>query len=63
MWLKPGRNVWYIKDGSARLSTGCAAGDREGAERKLRDYLAGEAVVSRPAIERRRAPAGDELGA
>lgn len=48
LWLKPGYSkdgyesgsVWVIKDGNHRESTGCAAGDREGAEKCLADYIA-----------------------
>jgi integrase len=50
LWLRPEkrnadgtlreRAVWDIRDGSRKISTGCAAQDREGAERALGDYLA-----------------------
>src|SRR5262249_31772800 len=32
--------VWVIKHGSKRISTGCNLQDREGAERKFKEYLA-----------------------
>jgi len=34
------RATWVIKDGSCRVSTGCSAKDRVGAERALQAYLA-----------------------
>jgi integrase len=50
LWLRPERRnpdgtlreraVWVIRDGSRKVSTGCAAQDAEGAERALGDYLA-----------------------
>jgi integrase len=50
LWLRPEkrnqdgtlreRAVWVIRDGSGKISTGCAAQDREGAERALGDHLA-----------------------
>jgi integrase len=50
LWLRPEkrsangtlreRAVWVIRDGSRKISTGCPAQDREGAERALGDYLA-----------------------
>lgn len=49
LWLKPEerdsegklrkRAVWIIRDGSRSIITGCAAIDREGAEKKLGDYI------------------------
>jgi hypothetical protein len=50
LWLRPvernadgtlrKRAVWVIRDGSRKISTGCAAEDREGAERALGEHLA-----------------------
>ena len=50
LWLEPEerdasgklihRAAWVIRDGSRKVRTGCAAGDREGAERNLSDYIA-----------------------
>ena len=50
LWLRPERRnpdgplreraVWVIRDGRSKESTGCAAEDREGAERALGEYLA-----------------------
>src|SRR3984893_17152243 len=50
LWLRPEernldgtlrkRAVWVIRDGPRKISTGCAAKDRAGAERALGDYLA-----------------------
>jgi integrase len=50
LWLRPEkrnpdgtlreRAVWVIRDGSRKISTGCPAQDREGAERALGDHLA-----------------------
>src|SRR4029077_282064 len=50
LWLRPEkrntdgtlreRAVWVIRDGSRKISTGCATQDAEGAERALGDYLA-----------------------
>jgi len=50
LWLRPKeqnadgtlrkRAVWVIRDGSRKISTGCAAQDRAGAERALGEYLA-----------------------
>jgi integrase len=49
LWLRPEKRnsdgtirdaVWAIRDGSRKISTGCAAEDREDAERALADYLA-----------------------
>ena len=50
LWLRPEernpdgtlrkRAVWVIRDGSRKISTGCAAQDRTGAERQLSEYLA-----------------------
>lgn len=31
---------WYIRDGDRRHRTGCGAGDREGAEKRLAEYIA-----------------------
>lgn len=44
LWLRPARqdgrpSVWIIRDCQHQLSTGCGASDREGAERKLAEYL------------------------
>ena len=50
LWLRPEernfdgslrkRAVWVIRDGPHKISTGCAAEDREGAERALGEHLA-----------------------
>jgi integrase len=50
LWLRPEernadgslrkRAVWVIRDGSRKISTGCIAKDREGAERALGEHLA-----------------------
>jgi hypothetical protein len=50
LWLRPEerngdgtirkRAVWVIRDGSRKISTGCAAQDRSGAERALGEHLA-----------------------
>jgi integrase len=50
LWLRPEdqnadgtlrkRAVWCIRDGSRKISTGCAAEDRAGAERALGEHLA-----------------------
>ena len=50
LWLRPEernsdgtlrkRAVWVIRDGPRKISTGCAAGDRAGAERALGEHLA-----------------------
>ncbi len=50
LWLRPatrdaqGKIVdharWLIKDGGRQIGTGCSAGEREEAERKLADYIA-----------------------
>lgn len=45
LWLRPARParkeaaVWIIRDGSQQRSTGCAAGDRGEAERRLAAYI------------------------
>ena len=50
LWLRPEersddgtlrkRAVWVIRDGPRKISTGCAAEDREGADRALGQHLA-----------------------
>jgi hypothetical protein len=50
LWLRPEernpdgtlrkRAVWVIRDGSRKISTGCAPEDRTGAERALGEHLA-----------------------
>jgi integrase len=50
LWLRPEernadgslrkRSVWVIRDGLRKISTGCAAQDRAGAERAVGEYLA-----------------------
>jgi integrase len=52
LWLRPQdrnpdgtlrkRAVWVIRDGSRKISTGCPAEDRAGAEQALGTYLAGK---------------------
>ncbi|MCK5930987.1 MAG: integrase [Fulvimarina manganoxydans] len=66
LWLEPERRkkdgklkqraVWIILDGDVRRSTGCGAGDRAGAEIRLREYLAerhaeSEAIADKTAAE------------
>jgi integrase len=38
----PRSNVWYIRDGAERISTGCREQDLDGAQRALRDYIDGK---------------------
>jgi len=50
LWLRPEernsdgtlrkRAVWVIRDGPRKISTGCPAQDRAGAERQVGEYLA-----------------------
>lgn len=40
LWLRPDTNVWIIKDGAKRISTGCGPADAEAAERALGEYIA-----------------------
>jgi hypothetical protein len=59
LWLRPEkrnpdgtlreRAVWVIRDGSRKISTGCPAQDREGAERTCgpRSIITGEKVTAR----------------
>jgi integrase len=57
LWLEPEerdrdgnlvrRAGWVIRDGSRKLRTGCAGDDREGAERKLAEYITTKYKVSR----------------
>ena len=57
LWLEPEerdqngrlarRATWVIRDGSHKLRTGCARGDREGAERALAEYIAKKYTVPR----------------
>jgi integrase len=56
LWLKPGPkrpdgtqrpDIWFIRDGDYRASTGCAAEDRELAEQKLAEYLGRKHVAFR----------------
>lgn len=42
LWLDKKRRQWVIRDGKSFDRTGCAEGDREGAERALAAYLAGK---------------------
>jgi integrase len=63
LWLRPEernsdgtlrkRAVWVIRDGSRKISTGCAAKDRAGAERALGEHLASK---YRPSRKRGRYP-------
>ena len=39
--------MWVIRDGSRKISTGCAAEDRTGAERAVGEYLADKYQPSR----------------
>jgi integrase len=57
LWLEPAeytadgkvrrRATWVIRDGSRKIRTGCARGERERAERKLAEYLAAKYQPSR----------------
>jgi hypothetical protein len=57
LWLRPEernsdgtlrkRSVWVIRDGPRKISTGCAAEDRAGAERALGEHLADKYQPSR----------------
>lgn len=57
LWLQPEerddggalrkRAVWVIRDGERKISTGCAPGDRAGAEQALAAYIAGKYQVPR----------------
>lgn len=57
LWLEPerrdatgkvrARSVWVIRDGASKISTGCAPGDRAGAEQALANYIASKYTVSR----------------
>jgi hypothetical protein len=57
LWLRPEarnpdgtlreRSVWVIRDGPSKISTGCAAADRTGAERALGEHLARKYQPSR----------------
>ena len=57
LWLEPEerdrdgnlvrRAGWVIRDGSRKLRTGCARDDREGAERRLAEYITTKYKVSR----------------
>jgi integrase len=57
IWLRPEernsdgtlrkRAVWVIRDGPRKISTGCAAQDRAGAERAVAEYLANKYQPSR----------------
>jgi hypothetical protein len=57
LWLRPERRtpdgsireraVWLIRDGSRRISTGCVAANRAGAERALGEHLARKYQPSR----------------
>lgn len=40
LWLREDTGYWFIKDGDKRIPTGCARSEVEGAEAKLRDYVA-----------------------
>lgn len=55
LWLRPARNrsgrieraVWLIRDGGASKSTGCGAGDRAEAERRLAAYISAKYAQKR----------------
>lgn len=57
LWLRPPRRdsagcvvknaVWIIKDSGRQVSTGCGAGEREAAERKLAEYIASKYAPER----------------
>lgn len=57
LWLQPEerdksgalrkRPVWIIRDGSRKISTGCAPDDRPGAEQALASYISGKYEVPR----------------
>lgn len=40
LYLDRTRNSWCIRDGSRSIRTGCGAGDKAGAEKKLAEYIA-----------------------
>lgn len=42
LWLRPDTNIWFIKDGKYRISTGCSAADVAEAEKRLAEYLVGK---------------------
>jgi integrase len=63
LWLEPERKengrlrkraTWVIRDGARKISTGCARGEREDAERALAKYIA---VKYQPSRQRDRDPA------
>ncbi len=62
LYLKQGdgrKPQWIIKDGpSGRIATGCAAGEREAAERKLAEYIAQK---YRPSREKSRDPSAVKI--
>jgi hypothetical protein len=41
LWLWKKRGYWYILDSGKCIATTCPTDDREGAERKLAEYLVG----------------------
>ncbi len=41
LYLDPRRKCWVIRDGNVFARTGCVESEREQAERKLSEYLAG----------------------
>lgn len=40
LWYREDTGTWFIKDGSRRVSTGCAEDETEDAERQLAEYIA-----------------------
>jgi integrase len=42
LYIDSSRGEWVIRDGTAFVRTGCIESDIEGAERRLREYLAGK---------------------
>lgn len=40
LWFRGDTGTWFIKDGNKRISTGCAKGEIERAEKILREYVA-----------------------
>lgn len=67
LWLRPARRrgdvleraVWIIRDGGRDQSTGCGAGDREEAERRLAAYIAAKYAPERRDRDLAQIPIGD----
>lgn len=39
LWFDDKTGLWYIRDGTRKRGTGCGAGEREGAEARLAEYI------------------------